>query len=119
MKRLLIIEDDPAWAEILGRYARDVETETHVALSGGEAIEMIDQWRPDALLLDMLLAGETGVALLNELRSHDDLAKLPVVVCSSLELDKTQLTPFGVQEVLDKSQATPEEIRMALRRALL
>jgi CheY-like chemotaxis protein len=81
-------------------------------------MELIDEWRPDALLLDMLLAGETGVALLNELRSHDDLATLPVVVCSSVELDQGQLAPFGVRMVLDKSHATPAEIRAALRKVL-
>ena len=73
---------------------------------------------PDVLLLDMLLAGETGVALLNELRSHDDLATLPGVVCSSVELDQGQLAPFGVQVVLDKSHVTPTEIRAALRKVL-
>ena len=91
MKRLLIVEDDPAWAAVMERYARDVDAESHVVLSGGQAMELIDEWRPDALLLDMLLAGETGVA---------------------------QLAPFGVRAVLDKSQATPGEIRAALRRVL-
>ena len=118
MKRLLIVEDDPAWAAVMERYARDVDAASRVVLSGGQAMELIDEWRPDVLLLDMLLAGETGVALLNELRSHDDLATLPVVVGSSVELDQVQLAPFGVRAVLDKSRATPREIRAALRKVL-
>ena len=118
MKRLLIVEDDPAWAAVMERYARDVDAASRVVLSGGQAMELIDEWRPDVLLLDMLLAGETGVALLNELRSHDDLATLPVVVCSSVELDQVQLAPFGVRAVLDKSHVTPTEVRAALRKVL-
>ena len=119
MKKVLIIEDDPAWAEVLVRYVQDVEMDYRVVMSGDQAMEQIDIWQPDALVLDMLLAGETGVALLNELRSHDDLSKLPVVVCSNLELEQAQLAPFGVQAVLNKAKTTPGDIRMALRKALV
>ncbi|QWQ32546.1 hypothetical protein KOY48_01680 [Candidatus Minimicrobia naudis] len=41
-------------------------------------MEMIDNWQPDAIILDMYPATwrrETAMALLNELRSHADLAK--------------------------------------------
>ena len=50
-----------------GKFAADVGAEHQVAVSGGQAIEIIDNWQPDALILDMLLAGETAIALLNEL----------------------------------------------------
>lgn len=118
MKKILIVEDDLAWAKILSRYAQEIKCDSKAVVSGGQAMEVIDSWRPDALLLDMLLAGETGVALLNELRSHDDLAKLPVVVCSSVELDPEQLAPFGITKILDKSRVTPEQIRSAIREVL-
>jgi len=59
MKKLLIVEDDKNWADIMGKFAMDVGAEYRVAVSGGQAIEIIDDWRPDALILDMLLAGGT------------------------------------------------------------
>ena len=62
----------------------------------------------------MLLAGETGMALLNELQSHEDLARLPVVVCSNVVLDLDQLRSFGVRAVLDKARMTPDDVRAAL-----
>jgi len=83
MKKLLIVEDDKNWADILGKFAADVGAEHRVVVSGGQAIEIIDDWRPDAVILDMLLAGETAIALLNELRSYADLASLPIVVSKS------------------------------------
>ena len=57
MKKLLIVEDDKNWADILGKFVADVGAEYRVAVSGGQAIEIIDDWQPDALILDMLLAG--------------------------------------------------------------
>lgn len=111
MKKLLIVEDDKNWADILCRYAAAVGAEARTVVSGGQAMEIIDDWRPDAIVLDMLLAGETAVALLNELRSHADLARLPIVVCSSADVNLEDLRPFGVTALLDKASMRPDEAR--------
>ena len=96
MKKLLIIEDDPQWAAVLERYAVEAGYTARTVVAAGQAMVMIDEWRPDSLVLDMLLTGETGMALLNELQSHEDLARLPVAVCSNVALDLDQLRPFDV-----------------------
>ncbi|MDO4781202.1 MAG: response regulator [Candidatus Saccharibacteria bacterium] len=118
MKRVLIVEDDPAWAALLQRYMAAIGAESAVVSSPGQAIVAVDEWAPDALCMDMLLAGETGMALLYELQSHDDLAALSVVVCSGVALDVAELTAFGVRAVLDKSRVTPGEVMAALREVL-
>lgn len=114
MKKLLIIEDDPQWAAVLEQYALEAGYTARTVVAAGQAIAMLDEWQPDGLILDMLLAGETGMVLLNELQSHEDLARLPVVVCSNVALDLDQLRPFGVRAVLDKARMTPDEVRAAL-----
>lgn len=111
MKKLLIVEDDKNWADILCGYAAAVGAEARAVVSGGQAMEMIDNWQPDAIVLDMLLAGETAVALLNELKSHADLARLPIVVCSSADVNLEDLRPFGVRALLDKASMRPDEVR--------
>ena len=111
MKKLLIVEDDKNWADILCGYAAAVGAEARAVVSGGQAMEMIDDWQPDAIVLDMLLAGETAAALLNELRSHADLAKLPIVVCSNADVNLEDLRPFGVRALLDKASMRPDEAR--------
>ncbi len=114
MKRVLIVEDDAMWVAVLSRYARGVDAEVRTVVSGGQAMDVIDSWQPDALVVDMLLAGETGMALLNELRSHDDLAKLPVVLCTGVGLKLSDVADFGVVAVLDKSTMKPEDVKSAL-----
>ena len=111
MKKLLIVEDDKNWADILCGYAAAVGAEARAVVSGGQAMEMIDNWQPDAIVLDMLLAGETAVVLLNELRSHADLARLPIVVCSNTDVSLEDLRPFGVRALLDKASMRPDEVR--------
>lgn len=118
MKKLLIVEDDKNWADILCSYAAAVGADTRVVVSGGQAMEMIDNWQPDAIILDMLLAGETAVALLNELRSHADLARLPIVVCSNVDVNLEDLRPFGMTALLDKASMRPDEARAVFSEAL-
>ena len=118
MKKLLIVEDDKNWADILCGYAAAVGAEARAVVSGGQAMEMIDNWRPDAIILDMLLAGETAVALLNELRSHADLARLPIVVCSNAGVNLADLQPFGVRALLDKASMLPDEVRAVFSEVL-
>lgn len=118
MKKLLIVEDDKNWADILCRYAAAVGAEARAVVSGGQAMEMIDNWQPDAIVLDMLLAGETAVALLNELRSHADLARLPIVVCSNTDVSLADLRPFGVRALLDKASMCPDEARAVFSEVL-
>ena len=118
MKKLLIVEDDKNWADILGKFAADVGTEYRVAVSGGQAIEIIDDWQPDALILDMLLAGETAIALLNELRSYADLASLPIAVCTNIDVKMDDLRPLGVKAILNKTSMRPNEARAIFREVL-
>ena len=118
MKKLLIVEDDKNWADILGKFAMDVGAKHRVVVSGGQAIEIIDDWQPDALILDMLLAGETAIALLNELRSYADLASLSIVVCTNIDVKMDDLRPLGVKAVLNKTSMRPNEARAIFREVL-
>lgn len=116
MKKVLIVEDDPTWVGILSRYAEQLGARVSVASSPQAAMNALDDELPDIILLDMLLATETGMALLNELRSHDDLSSFPVVVCTSVdEVSQDQLAPFGVRAVLDKSSMEPTDVKNTLK----
>lgn len=119
MKRLLLVEDDPMWAEVLTRYAEKDGWLVTVAHSPQQAMDALDEAGFDAIMLDMLLAAETGMALLNELRGYDDTAGVPVVVCTNVAgLKLEQLAPFGVRALLDKASLTESDVRYALKGAV-
>lgn len=81
------------------------------------AIELIDQLKPDVIILDMLLTGSTALPLLHELQSHDDLAPIPVVMVSSLAQDMSldTMKPYGVRRILDKVTMQPDDLVAAVR----
>lgn len=113
----LIVEDNPTWSLLLQKYCRDEGIKPVVAGSPQAAINQLDDQLPDLIILDMLLAAETGMALLNEMRSYSDLAGVPVVVCTSVDgVEVGRLSDYGVVAVLDKATVTPALMRQTLQR---
>ena len=117
MNRILIVEDDPWLAESYARSLEAASYQTKTVAHALAAIHEIDDFKPDVILLDILLAGSTGFALLHELQSYADTGGIPVVVVTSLagDLKKDELAAYGVKRVLDKATMKPEDVVAAVR----
>ena len=83
-------------------------------------MDMIDKHHPHAIVLDIFMPGPNGIVLLHEMRSHSDLANIPVIVCSNSASDipHGNLAKYGVMAVLDKTTMHPDDIVTAVRRVL-
>jgi DNA-binding response OmpR family regulator len=118
--KVLIVEDDEWLAEqykiLLTKFGYGVKGATN----NQTAIDAVDDFKPDAILLDILLVGTTAFNLLHELKSYKDTANIPIIVCSNLadNLDFKKLEPYGVRRVLDKTTMKPDDIIVALKAIL-
>lgn len=113
MKQVLLIEDDPWLAESYRRVMTKKELEVQVVSGAEEAMKLLEKGHYDVIVADIMLEGHTVVALLHELQSYDDTAKIPVILCSSLVSDAVSLQKFreyGVKRVLDKATLMPEQL---------
>lgn len=81
--RLLIIEDDVSFSEILEDYARERGFEPMVAYSGTNGLHMAREYQPDAIVLDIMLPGMDGWAVLKELKSDKATNWIPVHLMSA------------------------------------
>ena len=120
-QRVVVVEDDEWLAEHYLRILRRAGYETYHAAHALSAIDVIDSVQPHVILLDVLLTGTTALALLHELRSHDDLANIPVVLATNLadQIDLSDVSSYGVKRMLDKATMHPDDIVAAIRGALL
>lgn len=84
MALILVIEPDKILADNISKFLerRGHTTNWHTSAQGG--IDSTDQKRPDAIVMDLQLAGHSGVEFLHELRSYADWQNLPVVIFSSV-----------------------------------
>src|SRR5437667_9903335 len=86
MKKILIIEDDQIVANIY-RNKFSVEGYTvEIAHDGHAGLETIRSFRPDAVILDLMLPKLTGVELMKKVRSESEFQKLPIIVFSNTYL---------------------------------
>lgn len=118
--RVVVVEDDMWLAEHYLRILRRVGYETYHAPHAVNAIDIIDDAQPQVILLDVLLAGTTALALLHELQSHSDLAGIPIVLATNLadQIELDDVSSYGVKRILDKATMHPEDIIVAVRGAV-
>ena len=116
MRRVLIVEDDPTWSMLIGRYVEQLSWEFEVVRSPQEALDALDGGVVDVIVLDLLLAVETGMALLNEIQAYDDLSGIPILVLTNTpDVALSDVSSYGVKCLLDKSTATPDDIKFSLK----
>jgi two-component system phosphate regulon response regulator PhoB len=127
--KVLIVEWDTAEAEILWNEMRLAGHEPTAAFSIERANLMIEQDRPDAILLRWKLPDASGLSLLSELRLHAATSRLPVIVLGeqgageeecirALEAgaDDYVRRPFGIREVVARVQVVLRPVPRALVR---
>jgi two-component system phosphate regulon response regulator PhoB len=76
----------------------------HEAGDGAEALEMVDRFAPDVVLLDLNLPNVDGYTVLTQLRSRDATRNLPVLVLSARgdEDNEVRVLRLGATDFLTK-----------------
>lgn len=125
---MLIIEDDPKFANILLDMTRQREFKALVALQGDVGLEMAKRYLPDAIILDIQLPVMDGWGVLNELKANLSTRHIPVHVISVMDEIKQGLMMGAIaylkkpstRESLDKAFAHIESyIDNSLKRLLI
>jgi len=120
--RLLLVEDDPAFAERMRRLLKPEEFETTPAKDGLEALEKLRTAYFDLVVTDVKMPRLTGIELLQRIRSGEERdvdRETPVVVLSSVDDLATAIEAMrlGAADYVTKDSERAE-ILMKLRRAL-
>jgi DNA-binding response OmpR family regulator len=79
--RVLVVEDDRTVSGVVEAYLHKAGLEPRVVADGLEAASVWQQWRPDLVVLDLMLPGLPGLDLLRRMRADAD--STPVVVLSA------------------------------------
>lgn len=116
--KVLIVEDD--WM-LLNIYATTFEREGFDVLTAGngeDGFELIKNEKPEVILLDIMLPGEkSGLEVLAEVKKIKSLKRIPVVILSNLEDDKTisEGLKLGASGYFIKTQTTPNDVVQSIQ----
>jgi len=113
MGTALIVEDHPDQAELVARLLRLHDYVPIVAETGESGLEMVRQFAPDIVLLDLMLPDINGFDVCRRLRSDRATMLTPVVMLTALGYSENRLRgfrvganayvtkPYGMQELFD------------------
>ncbi|MCE4554205.1 helix-turn-helix domain-containing protein [Roseateles cellulosilyticus] len=93
-KTLLLIEDSVHFQNLISLIVKRElpDAELHVAADGIAGLALAGRLEPDLLLIDILLPGIDGAALITSLRSHPQFARSRLIVVTAL--DEAQREPY-------------------------
>ena len=84
MKKVLVVEDDQFLANAYRIKFEKANLEVKISMDGEEALEVIKTFKPDVILLDLVMPKMDGFAVLEKLKSDEITKDIKVVVASNL-----------------------------------
>jgi len=120
MRKILIIEDDQLVANIYGnRFSRE-GFQVKIAPDGEAGLALVHSFRPDAVILDLMLPKLSGVELTKRIRAEAGLERLPIIVFSNAYLTSMmhQAEKAGATKCLSKAASMPRQVVELVRRLL-
>ena len=81
-RRVLLVDDDDDVRRAVCEVLTDEGYEVREATNGRDAMAMLGEWEPDAILLDLLMPEMDGWTFLAEQQEHPTLGRIPVIVMS-------------------------------------
>ncbi len=114
-KRALVVDDSKSARVILSRMLEKYGLEVDMAESAEQAIEYLNQNRPDAIFMDHLMPGMDGLQAVQAIKSNPQTAMIPIMMYTSQEgeLYVGQARALGAMGVLPK-QVRPVDVSKVL-----
>jgi len=113
MVKILVIDEDIQFNELVKTYLEDCEYEVVLAAGGRDGFEKAKSGQPDLIILDALMTEEDGFTVLIEIRKDETAKEIPIILCAGAKSDyideipevgpdATMTKPFKMPELLAK-----------------
>src|SRR5688572_25374648 len=80
---VLVVDDDLAVVDLVAELLMAEGCRVRTAVDGREALDILSRWRPQVVLLDIMMPLLDGMDVLNRMQDDPELARIPVVVISA------------------------------------
>ncbi|HVR88870.1 MAG TPA: response regulator transcription factor [Candidatus Limnocylindria bacterium] len=101
---ILVVEDDPDLGDAMVTFLKDEGLDAKLARDGDQAMRLVDQVSPAAMILDLMMPRRDGFSVLRELRADGRIATLPVIVVTAIFglSERLYATELGAADYLTK-----------------
>ena len=119
MKKILIVDDELEIATALRSLIEPLGYQVEICSSGLEVLGALHSYKPDLMIIDVMLPGIDGYSLTSTISDDIEFSKMPIIVMSALEASRsmferfTQVTaffskPFNTSDLLEAVAAAFE-----------
>ena len=115
--RVMVVDDDPIALDLMAATLRGLDIDVVCVNGGQQALGEIDQHRPDAVILDLMMPGFDGFATLDALRQRAPWQHLPVFIWSSMVLTDEEMATLtrSAQAIISKGGGALAQVLDGLR----
>lgn len=110
--RLLVVDDDFAFRQAIVAALQDNGWQVRSAATGAEALGVLQVWRPDVIVLDLVLPLMDGWAFHAETQRRQAFAAIPIILTSGIVNARSEGQKLNVAAVLPKPFDTEELVRL-------
>ncbi len=111
---ILIVEDEPDIAQLLALNLQSAGYQTTIASEGRAALSVVNESKPDLVLLDVMLPGMDGVQIASRLRTEPSTAMIPIIMLTARTTERDQLR--GLDSGADDYIVKPFSMNIVLAR---
>lgn len=108
MKKILIADDNPSIVNILSDYIKKEQMNVVSVADGEAALKIFDQWKPDMILLDVMMPKMDGFTVCKEIRKTS-MVPIIMITARSEDFDKIMGLDIGADDYIVKP-FSPKEI---------
>jgi CheY-like chemotaxis protein len=101
-KKILVVDDDPPIVKGIEMVLKNAGYTTQVTLKGEETIDLVKSFKPDLILLDVMLGAMDGREIARELKTAEDTKTIPIVMISANPTISKDIYAYGVDTFVPK-----------------
>lgn len=108
--RVLIVDDEPNIVTSLAFLMREGDYDVRIARNGDEALRLLETFRPNLLLLDVMLPRRSGLEVCREIRENPAFAGVKIVMLTAKgrDLEREEGLGLGADAYVTKPFSTKE-----------
>jgi two-component system alkaline phosphatase synthesis response regulator PhoP len=118
MVKILVVDDEASLTKLVSAYLKPEGYEVHTAADGNAGLKAARAFKPDLIILDIMLPGMDGIELLSRLRRESDVYVI-MLTAKTEETDKVVGLSVGADDYVTKPFSPRElvaRVKAALRR---
>ena len=93
--KILVVDDDPEISSLVQYTLESLGHQVKICDNGREVLDVLHSYKPELLVLDVMLPGIDGYSLTAQIAEDAELNKMPIVVLSALEPSRTMFQRFS------------------------